>query len=412
MNILVCNNFVRQGSGVDAATRMEVRALRRHGHRVRVFGVDNAVIDRFTGIAKARLLASCLYSLPARRSLLKLLSAERYDVVHIHNTVPLLTGSIYDALRKHEVIVIQHLHNYRAFCLSSYAYRGDQRCDLCVRTAFAACTVYCCYRDSLVASAALTAARLIDCARGRTSGYGAHAYIANSAYTKKEHVRHGIPHDRIWVLHNPSEDVAALLEASATAPTAWRKKITFVGSLLRAKGAYAVLDLAEVMPDWEVQLIGAGPEEAGLRRQIVARRVRNVRFGGLLDGAAKARAWHDSFVTVAPSLWDEPFGLVVPESYSLGIPVLSTGSGGMAETIRDGVTGFIQTFRDPAATATLLRSLWEDKRRYAAMCRAARTFYEAEFMESVFSERLELLQAQILGHSGEAKHVGCPIPTV
>jgi len=65
----------------------------------------------------------------------------------------------------------------------------------------------------------------------------------------------------IWVLHNSCEDVAALLGEGATAPVARRKKITFVGSLLRAKGVYAVLALAEAMPDWEVQLIGAGPEK-------------------------------------------------------------------------------------------------------------------------------------------------------
>ena len=396
MNVLVCNNFVRQGSGIDAFTRMEVRALRRHGHRVRVFGADNAVLDRSGGLAKARLLASCLYSLPARRSLLQLLSADRYDVAYIHNTVPLLTGSVYDALRRHDVITIQHLHNFRAFCLSSYAYRGDERCDQCVRTAFTACTLHRCYRDSLVASTTLTGARLIDCARGRRSGYGAHAYIANSIFTKREHVRHGLADHRIWVLHNPSEDVAGLLKASATVPAARRKKITFVGSLLRAKGVYAVLDLAELMPDWEVQLIGAGPEEAGLRQQIAARRLSNIRLEGLLAGATKARAWHDSFVTVAPSLCDEASGLVVPESYSLAIPVMSTGSGGMAEIIRDGTTGFMQSFRDPPETAALLRALWEDEARYAAMRRAARRLFEAEFTEQVFADRLALLQTEIL----------------
>jgi len=387
---------------------MEVSALRRHGHRVRVFGADNAVLDRSRGLARARLLASCLYSLPAKRSLLQLLSADRYDVAYINNTVPLLTGSIYDALREHEVIAIQHLRNFRAFCLSSYAYRGDERCDLCVRTAFTACTMFRCYRDSLVASATLTAARLIDCAHGRRNGYGAHAYIANSAFTKEEHVRHGLADGRIWVLHNPGEDVAALLGAEATAPAAPRKKITFVGSLLRAKGVYAVLDLAELMPDWEVQLIGAGREEAGLRRQIVARRLRNVRLSGLLVGPTKARAWHDSFMTVAPSLWDEPFGLVVPESYSLAIPVVSTGSGGMAETIRDGTTGFIQSFRDPAATAALVRALWEDEARYAAMRRAARRLFEAEFTEQVFADRLALQQEEILEACREATHVRPP----
>ena len=178
-------------------------------------------------------------------------------------------------------------------------------------------------------------------------------------------------------------------------PVARRKVLTFVGSLLRAKGVYRVLELAAAMPDWEVQMIGAGPEEAGLRSEIAARQLHNVRLPGLLAGARKASFWRESFVTLAPSLWDEPFGLVIPESYSLGIPVVSTGMGGMAELIRDGSTGFIQSFLDPAETADLLRNLWQDDARYIAMRRAARLLYEAESSERVFADRLVLVQAEI-----------------
>ncbi len=404
MRILICNNSARLGGGINASVTIEERVLKELGHDVSLFTRDNALLDEVHGVSKARLLASCVYSLPAKRSLQQLLSATHYDVAHVHNTVPLLTGSIFDALRKHDVFTIKHLHNYRAFCLSSYAYRDDKRCDLCTRTAFMACTLYSCYRDSRVASAALTAARFIDCARGRRSGCDAHAFIANSAFTKEEHVRHGLAEDRIWVLHNPSEDVAALLGDSANPPPARLKKITFVGSLMREKGVYAVLDLAEAMPDWAIHLIGAGREETGLRREIEARRLGNVCLDGLLAGADKARAWHDSFVTLAPSLWEEPFGLVVPESYSLGIPVVSTGSGGMAETVRDGATGFIQSFRNPPETAALLRSLWNDEARYSAMRRAARACFEADFTEEGFADRLALVQAAILDRY--SPHIG------
>jgi glycosyltransferase involved in cell wall biosynthesis len=357
---------------------------------------DNASFDRAGRGSRARLLASTLYSLPARQSLLRLLSTERFDVAYVHNTVPLLTGSIFDALRQSETIVVQHLHNYRAFCLNSYALRDGRPCDQCVRTAFTACAMHRCYRGSLIASATLSGARLIDCARGRRTGSGAHAYIACSAFAKQQHVRHGFPEERVWVLHNASEDLAAALEPRAAVPAARRKKITFVGSLLRAKGVYAVLDLAETMPDWEVQFIGDGPENADLRRPAAARRLRNVHFSGLLVGPAKALAWHDSFVTVAPSLWNEPFPLVIGESYSLAIPVLSTGAGGMAESIRDGATGFIRSFRDSSETAELLCALWNDEARHTAMRREARRLFETEFAEQVFSERLAALQVTIL----------------
>ena len=44
---------------------------------------------------------------------------------------------------------------------------------------------------------------------------------------------------------------------------------------------------------------------------------------------------------VAPSQYEEPFGLVVIEAKSHGVPSIVTPSGGMVELIEDGVTGVI-----------------------------------------------------------------------
>lgn len=394
MRIIVCNNSVRHGGGTDAFVATQSRALRRLGHDVQAFGPDNSLLDDTRGLVKARLLASSLYSLPAKRMLDRLLTADRYDLAYVHNTVPLLTGSIYDALSGHQIPTVQHLHNHRGYCLSSYAYRAGTHCDLCASSAFTACTLFRCYRGSYTASAALTAARFIDCSRGRVNGYGAGAYVANSVFTKEEHVRHGFPDERIWVLHPAGEDLAVSLGTPTLRPP--HKTITYVGSLISEKGVYSVLDLAAHLPDWEVNFIGSGSEDARLRRQAAVRGLHNVRLAGRLSGLAKARAWRDSFMTLAPSLCLETFGLVVPESYSLSIPVLSTGLGGMAETIRDGDTGFIQSFRDAAEAAALIRALWTDKGRHEAMRRAARGLYDAEFSDQAFTQRLSTLQSSIL----------------
>lgn len=405
MRILVCNNAVRGAGGTDTVVAAQVQALRSLGHDVRTFGLSNSLFDERRGAAKARLLASCVYSVPVRRALRRVLGDHRPSLVYVHNTVPLLTGSVYDALREHRVLTVQYLHNFRGFCPDSYGYRDSRSCDLCSRTAFTACAFYGCYRDSHIASSALTAARLVDCARGRPTGYEAHAYIATSAFVKQEHVRRGLPADRIHVLHNPAEDLAtpAGLPAQgltqAGALTAAERRVTFVGSLLRAKGVYSLLGLAEQLPDWAFSFIGTGTEAQGLERQAAARRLGNVRFTGALHGAAKAAEWRDSFVTAVPSLWEEAFGLVVPESYSLGIPVLASGRGGLRELVDEGSTGFIVDPAHPAAAAAAVQALWDDREaRGADMRRAARRLYEAEFTEEVYATRLDRVQAAIVDH--------------
>jgi glycosyltransferase involved in cell wall biosynthesis len=49
----------------------------------------------------------------------------------------------------------------------------------------------------------------------------------------------------------------------------------------------------------------------------------------------------DLDVLVVPSLWNEPFGLVVAEAFAQGVPVIGSMRGAIPELIEDGVTGFV-----------------------------------------------------------------------
>jgi glycosyltransferase involved in cell wall biosynthesis len=44
---------------------------------------------------------------------------------------------------------------------------------------------------------------------------------------------------------------------------------------------------------------------------------------------------------IVPSLWQEPFGRVIVEAYSYGLPVLASRVGGIPEIIDENVTGFL-----------------------------------------------------------------------
>lgn len=395
MRVLVVNNFVRFGSGIDAFVAAELRALRARGHDVLVLRRDNHDFDGASRARRAALLAASLYSLPSRGEMERLLAHESIDVVHLHNLVPLVTGAVYDACRKRGVPTVQHLHNYRAFCLSSYAYRDGRGCDDCHSTGFVACALHRCYRDSYVASAGLVAARWIDWSRGRRSGYGADRYIATSDFARARHLDHGMPASAVSVLHNSAEDLGALRGSASRGSddTTLEPTLTFVGSLIAAKGPWKALELAAALPEFQMRFVGTGRDEQALRQAVRQRRLANVAFHGLLAGEAKAAVWADSFLTVVPSLWDEPFGSVVPESYSLGVPVLATACGGLAETVSDGTTGLRLDVSRIDDAAAQVRALWADRPRAAAMRAAARGRYERRYTEQVFGERLEVLLA-------------------
>ncbi len=79
-------------------------------------------------------------------------------------------------------------------------------------------------------------------------------------------------------------------------------------------------------------------------------------------------------VLVVPSLWDEPFGLVVLEGMGLGLPVVAADCGGPAEVLRHGDTGFLFERGEPQALTAVLDRLEEDRdlcRRVGARARHA-----------------------------------------
>lgn len=86
-------------------------------------------------------------------------------------------------------------------------------------------------------------------------------------------------------------------------------------------------------------ITGWGPMDASLREKYKYQN--NIVFIGPVFGAQKAELFRDSDVLVAPSVVPEPFGIVIAEAYSHGVPVITSRAGAFPEIVRDGETGFL-----------------------------------------------------------------------
>lgn len=64
-------------------------------------------------------------------------------------------------------------------------------------------------------------------------------------------------------------------------------------------------------------------------------------YKGPLFGKEKSVFMGEARAMVLPVLWDEPFGLVAIEAMACGTPVIAYARGGLLETVKDGVTGFL-----------------------------------------------------------------------
>jgi glycosyltransferase involved in cell wall biosynthesis len=66
----------------------------------------------------------------------------------------------------------------------------------------------------------------------------------------------------------------------------------------------------------------------------------SIEFLGELEQAERDLLFAESYATLMPGSWPEPFGLVAIEALACGTPVIARRVGALPEIIRDGVDGF------------------------------------------------------------------------
>ena len=114
--------------------------------------------------------------------------------------------------------------------------------------------------------------------------------------------------------------------------------LAFVGRLVSDKGVALLLTALGRLKAHgltpRLRVIGAGPEEAALRRQVDALGLAaQVEFAGPRRGAELAALLNECRILVVPSLWAEPFGIVAVEGIACGCAVVGSAAGGLPEAI-------------------------------------------------------------------------------
>ena len=133
MRVLVVHNRYRSAapSGENRVVDQESGALRSRGHAVELFECRSDDIEAWSPLRKASLPARVVRNPQARQALAARLRVFEPDVVHVHNTFPLLSPSVLYACRDAGVPVVATLHNYKLLCASGDFYRAGAVCHDC-----------------------------------------------------------------------------------------------------------------------------------------------------------------------------------------------------------------------------------------------------------------------------------------
>lgn len=188
----------------------------------------------------------------------------------------------------------------------------------------------------------------------------------------------------------------------AAAPT---PRVVFIGRLSPEKGVHYLVEafhqVVQQFPQAQLQLIGTeqflmvddfqfdpeayallapfyerGPGfsyQAYLEERAIALGIRdNITFSGFVPHSEMAAVCQSATAFAAPSVWHEPFGMVIVEAMAMALPVVVTRVGGIPEIVDSGKTGLLVDRANVDQLATALIELLSDPARARAMGLAGR----------------------------------------
>ena len=178
-------------------------------------------------------------------------------------------------------------------------------------------------------------------------------------------------------------------------------EVLFMGRLVSNKGCSSLISALQLVkdrhPDVLLRICGDGPMRSALENLSVRLGLKdNVVFSGWLRGQDLQFAMDSSRMLVVPSAWREPFGLVAIEAMMNARPVIVSDRGGLVETIRDGIDGYIYQPGDIFELAAKIDNLLADKNLARQLGDSGRLRALDKFDMSLTAERyLELYKRAI-----------------
>jgi glycosyltransferase involved in cell wall biosynthesis len=375
MRIALVHNRYRSNmpSGENRVADTEAGALTAAGHQVIRFEKSNDEIDHWPRAKKAALPARVLWSRETYRGLSAALREHRPDVVHVHNTFPLLSAAALYACRAAAVPVVATLHNYRLACANGSFFRDGAVCHDCSRGLPAPAVRHGCYLGSRAASG--PAALAIIAHRPAWKSLVS-AYVFISASQRDLLAGLGFDPARVFVRHNliPYRSVPGLPREPA---------VVYAGRLAEAKG------LRLLMAAWDGYL--RGPGSPGLRLVIAgagplheevaawARARPSVDMAGELDSGQCSELMSRARAVIVPSSWEETFGLVVVEAMAVATPTIAAGHGSLPELVSPGIDGVLFRPGDPQALTQAIADADVHPEQFGIYGEHARKSYEQRF---------------------------------
>lgn len=289
------------------------------------------------------------------------LHQNKYDAWIIHNTFPAMSPCVYKIALEQSIPIIHYLHNYRIKCINGVFYRNEKPCFSCQGNNCLAGIMHSCWRGNPLYSA--LAAVSLHKTRHLGTWEKLSAYIAVSNRQRELLIQSGVPKNKIRTIPH------FLRQQTQLTPQTPRRDVLYTGRLTQEKGVFQLIQAWERIspPNRTLYLMGDGPLRAKLENYVSAHNLKSIRLLGFIPKEKQGEIRSLCGLSIAPSLWEETFGMVVLESWLHSTPIIVTPCGGLPELITQRQNGWITKSTSVNSLEETLRTALQEEVRWPIM---------------------------------------------
>lgn len=333
--VLIIHNQYQIPGGEDTVVNNEKKLLEDNGHEVVLYIKNNNEISKMSKAKKVMVPLKFIYNARSYRDVKRIIREQYIDVVHVHNTLNLISPSVYYAAKDCNIPVVQTIHNFRLLCPGATFYRDEHICEDCVSKGLSCAIKNSCYRGSKVQTLACVMSTKFHRMRGI---YGKLNYICLTEFNREKLTElKQIDAKKIYVKPNFVSANGVIQNYSVR-----KNQMVFAGRLDKLKGIGLLLNAWKILGSEAPELIlcGTGPMEEWCKKFISNNSLTNVKMMGFVKNKDALKIIGESKALILPTQWYEGFPMTIVEAYSVGTPVIGSDIGNVGNIIKPGITGW------------------------------------------------------------------------
>jgi glycosyltransferase involved in cell wall biosynthesis len=406
LKVLLAHNFYGSSapSGENRVFLSEKELLASHGHSIIEFTRQSDEIRERGFIGELQGALATPWNPFTARKIRQLLKTEKPDILHVHNTFPLLSPAVFHASKGTKTATVLTLHNYRIFCAAAIPMRNSKVCTECLDTqSVVPALKYGCYRRSYLATIPLALMISLHRRVGTWSEY-VDAFIALTEFQREALAEAGLPREKTYVKPH--------FYADPPNPLPWEEreeKIVYIGRLGVEKGIHVLVNAWKRWKNGapELEIIGDGQMREDIEKIAGRPSESPIRITGQLPFDETQRRLAKAKLLVLPSLCFEGFPMVIREAFALGVPVAASRLGPIPSIISEGKNGILFEPGNAEDIQRRIKDLWGQQGSLSFMGESARAEFERKYTPDVnYQSLVEIYHRAIECRREKNKKIG------